>query len=133
VLDNVTHHANFEVIDGLLYTKNCPSEKVLCIPSVIYQERQLTEIIIVQVHEILGHFGPQKTVEYVHRHYWWPRIGQDIKQFCKMCPVCQTMKGSNQKIPGLLHSLPIPMRPWGSIAMDFVGPFPESAGFDTIL
>jgi hypothetical protein len=130
VLDNVAHHANFEVINGLLYTKNRPGEKVLCIPSVIYRERRLTEIVIVQAHEILGHFGPQKTAEYVRRHYWWPRIGQDVEQFCKTCPVCQTTKGSNQKIPGLLHSLPIPTRPWGSIAMNFVGPFPESAGFD---
>ena len=39
-------------------------------------------------------------------------------------------KSSTQKVPGLLHSLPIPARPWGSIAMDFVGPFPESSGYD---
>ncbi|KAJ3478071.1 hypothetical protein NLI96_g10013 [Meripilus lineatus] len=31
---------------------------------------------------------------------------------------------------GLLHSMPIPDRPWGSIGMDFVGPFPKSNGFD---
>jgi hypothetical protein len=105
-------------------------DSVLCVPPVVIKKRRLTEIIIAQAHEVLGHFGPQKTAEYVRRHYWWPRIGQDVEQYCKTCPICQTTKSSTQRVPGLLHSMPIPTRPWGSIAMDFVGPFPESNGSD---
>jgi len=86
--------------------------------------------VISQAHEVLGHYGPQKTADYVRHHYWWPCIRQDVEQYCKMCPVCQMMKSSTQRVPGLLHSLPIPMRPWESIAMDFVGPFPESSNCD---
>ena len=130
VLDKIGHHASFEVDDDLLYTKNRSGETVLCVPSVMHEKRRLTEIVIAQAHEILGHFGPQKTAEYIRRHYWWPRIGQDVEQYCKTCLICQTTKSSNQKVPGLLHSLPIPTRPWGSIAMDFVGPFPESDDSD---
>jgi len=40
------------------------------------------------------------------------------------------MKTSNEKPAGLLHSLLIPQRPWNSIAMDFVGPFPEQGEHD---
>jgi len=57
-------------------------------------------------------------------------LAQDVEQYCKTCLICQTTKSSNQKLPGLLHSLPIPTQPWGLIGMDFVGPFPESEGFD---
>jgi Integrase zinc binding domain len=71
-----------------------------------------------------------KTADYIRRHYWWPRIGQDVEQYCKMCPICQTTKSSTQRVPGLLHSLLIPSQPWSSIAMDFVGPFPESNGYN---
>jgi len=39
-------------------------------------------------------------------------------------------KTSNEKPAGLLHSLPIPRRPWNSIAMDFVGLFPEQGEHD---
>ncbi|KAI6114552.1 hypothetical protein F5141DRAFT_984367, partial [Pisolithus sp. B1] len=46
------------------------------------------------------------------------------------CPICQTMKTNNQWLKGLLHSLPVPRRPWGSIAMDFMGPFPPSDRHD---
>ena len=33
-----------------------------------------------------------------------------------------------QQIGKSLHPLPIPNEPWGSIGMDFVGPFPKSRG-----
>lgn len=130
VLKNIQHHSRFKVHDGLLYTANRAGSMVLCIPSTVHLRRKLPEIIIAQAHEVLGHFGPQKTADYIRRHYWWPRVGQDTEKYCSTCPVCQTTKTSNQKVPGLLHSLPIPTRPWGSIAMDFVGPFPESDGSD---
>jgi hypothetical protein len=130
VLHNIGHHKNFEVIKDLLYTRNRAGESVLCIPSVVAKKRRLTEVIIAQAHEVLGHLGPQKSADYIRRHYWWPRVSQDVEQYCTTCPVCQVTKSSTQRVAGLLHSLPIPTRPWNSIAMDFVGPFPESGGYD---
>jgi hypothetical protein len=94
VLKNIRHHKNFKTEDGLLYTRNCADESILCIPSVIRKKRRLTEKIIAQAHKVLGHFGPQKMADYIWRHYWWPRIGQDIEQYCKMCPICQMTKSS---------------------------------------
>jgi hypothetical protein len=111
VLENIDHHQSFEIIDGLLYTHNRAGTSVLCIPSVILNKQQLTEVIIAQAHEVLGHFGLQKTMDYICCHYWWSHIGQDIEQYCKTCPVCQMTKISTQRIPGLLHSLPIPAHP----------------------
>jgi len=130
VLENVAHHKSFEIIEDLIYTHNRAGDSVLCIPSIIQKKRRLTEVIIAQAHEILGHFGPQKTADYIRRYYWWPRIGQNVELYCKTCPICQMTKSSTQRVPGLLHSLPVPTRPWRSIAMDFVGPFPESNGHD---
>ena len=130
VLNNVGHHKNFEVLCDLLYTHNRTDASVLCIPSIVHDKRWITEVMISQAHTVLGHFGPQKTADYVQHHYWWPCIGQDVKQYCKMCPVCQMIKSSTQRVPGLLHSLPIPLQPWESIAMDFVSPFPESGDCD---
>jgi RNase H-like domain found in reverse transcriptase/Integrase zinc binding domain/Reverse transcriptase (RNA-dependent DNA polymerase) len=111
VLKNSEHHKNFKIVDGFIYTCNCAEDSVLCIPSVVAEKCRLTEVIIAQAHETLGHFGLQKTADHICRHYWWPRIRPDIKQYCKMCPICQTTKSSAQRVPGLLHSLPIPMCP----------------------
>ncbi|PBK60273.1 hypothetical protein ARMSODRAFT_898217 [Armillaria solidipes] len=49
----------------------------------------------------------------------------DMKEFCKTCVSCQQAKGGNKMPSGKLHTLPIPTKPWDSIGMDFVGPFPE--------
>jgi hypothetical protein len=40
------------------------------------------------------------------------------------------VKGPTKKVIGKLHPLPIPTKPWDSIGMDFIGPFPESRGFN---
>ena len=61
VLENIGHHRSFEIFDGLLYTRNRAGASVLCIPSAVVNRRRLTEVIIAQAHEVLGHFGPQKS------------------------------------------------------------------------
>ena len=42
-------------------------------------------------------------------------------------------KDANNKPTCLLHSLPIPDRPWQSIGLDFMGPLPKSNTFDYLL
>ncbi|EGO30828.1 hypothetical protein SERLADRAFT_344424 [Serpula lacrymans var. lacrymans S7.9] len=50
-------------------------------------------------------------------------MGIQIDKFFKTCGTCQITKSSTQRPMGLLYSLPTPWRSWGSIGMDFVGPF----------
>ena len=50
--------------------------------------------------------------------------------FCRTCAFCQRSKTSNQKPAGKLHQLPVARKPWDSIGMDFVGPFPEAKGYN---
>jgi hypothetical protein len=87
-------------------------------------------IVIEQAHTILGHFGAQKTSDYICHWYWWPHISPEVDKYCETCGICQANKTSMQRPVGLLHPLPIPNRPWGSIGMDFIGPFPTSKGYD---
>lgn len=123
-------HKLFRLEKGILYMRLNRETEVVCVPRSIVARRRLTEIVIDQAHQALGHMGPQKTSEYVRRWYWWPSMGKDIQKFCDSCGTCQTTKSSTQIPAGLLHSMPIPSRPWGSIGMDFVGPFPKSLGYD---
>ena len=60
-------------------------------------------------------------------------MSHDIESYCKMYGTCMTSKDTNIKPTGLLHSLPIPNRPWQSIGLDFMGPLPKSNNFDYIL
>jgi len=47
-----------------------------------------------------------------------------------LCKICAQAKGKYQKPAGKLHPLPIATRPWESIGMDFIGPFPEVNGYN---
>jgi Integrase zinc binding domain len=103
----------------------------LCIPKgKTLGGKSLRGLILEQAHKVIGHFGEQRTSDYVRRWYWWPRINGDTEKFCKSCVICQRSKTSNLKLAGKLHPLPIPKCPWESIGMDFVGPFPSAKGYN---
>lgn len=133
VLENVAAHANFTLRDGLLYVTTRLGFECLCIPFGRLDKRALTELVIDQAHTTLGHFGTQKTSEYVRRWFWWPKLHRDVERFCTSCGTCQTTKTSNARPAGLLHSMPVPLYPWQSMGMDFVGPFPTAHGFNYLL
>jgi len=126
VLANINQFDNFIIENELLYRKNHSGAHLLCVPDVILEGRKVTEFIIDHAHKVVGHFSSRITAEYIRGYYWWPSLVKEVQSFCRSCGVCQTTKPTNQKVPGLLHSLPVPNRPWQSIAMDFVGPFPPS-------
>lgn len=126
VLQNPGDYKGFEWKDNLIWHVNTRGDRVLCIP----KDVSVIESIIDQAHRSLGHYGFQRTSEYIRRWYWWPLMVKHVKEFCKSCDPCQRSKGSTKKPMGKLHALPVPLKPWDSIGMDFVGPFPESKGYD---
>ena len=123
-------HERFRVQDGIVQHRTQSGHWVTCVPNAKRGPRKLVEIVLDSIHTTIGHLGARRTSDYTRKLFWWPSMGRDIALFCKTCGVCQTIKSSTQSPQGLLHSLPIPTRPWQSIAMDFVGPFPTSDGFD---
>jgi transposase InsO family protein len=133
IVSNVQQHPRYALKDGLLYFTNAVGSSVVAIPGSLSKGRRVTEIVIDQAHQIVGHKAARKTRDYIARWYWWPSMVKDVEAFCKSCGTCQTTKTSTTKPKGLLHTLPVPTTPWSSIAMDFVGPFPEVHGYDYLL
>jgi hypothetical protein len=127
ILANPEHHAkSFAVKDGVIWTCNKEKKKVIVVP----RKQDLITQILTQAHSIVGHMGDKRTLSYAQRWYWWPQMAKSTEAFCKTCESCQRSKGPTKKPSGKLHPLPIPTKPWDSIGMDFVGPFPESKGYD---
>jgi hypothetical protein len=79
------------------------------------------------------HLGSLKTLEVIGCTLTWPRIWKDVLNYTKSCFSCQRAKHSNQKPPGLRHSLQVPNRLWSCIGIDFVVKLPLLDGFDSIL
>ncbi len=125
IMENPSEHLLFQIKNELIWTKNRKGEDVLCVPRTLMGDKSLIGLILDQAHSTLGHYGYQRTSEYIRRWYWWLRMVHDTKEFCKTCESCQVCKGSNKPPAGKLHPLPIPTKPWDSVGMDFIGPFPE--------
>src|SRR5271170_4813404 len=132
ILEHPDDHKSFEVKHSLIYYSTNSDNRVLCIPHSEFRGRRVIELVIDQAHKIVGHMGPRITANYVQHFFWWPSLGSDVKTFCNSCATCQAIKTSNVRPQGWLHSLPIPARPWSSIGMDFVGPFPLADDVDYI-
>jgi transposase InsO family protein len=58
------------------------------------------------------------------RNYWWPKMNKLLQEYVKSCDTCAWSKAPRHCLCGLLQPLPIPSRPWGSIAMDFITDLP---------
>jgi hypothetical protein len=84
-------------------------------------------------HPIAGHPGQTKTLELLHRDYFWPKMREDVVAFVKSCVTCGRAKAHHHQPYGTLQQLPIPECPWHSVSMDFIEQLPSSSGFTAIL
>lgn len=92
--------------------------------------------IIRLAHESItaGHPGVHRTAHALTRHYYWPTLQKEVKAFIAACDICQRVKAPRIQPAGLLQPLPIPVRPWQQIGMDFVTGLPTtSSGHNAIL
>ncbi|GJP42069.1 hypothetical protein CLOM_g1661 [Closterium sp. NIES-68] len=96
----------------------------------------LRQLLLEEYHDVLyaGHFGSNKTLTGIAKHYYWPHMADDVQKFVTSCDTCQRMKSSKQKKTGLLQPLPVPEQPWQVVSLDFItGLPPTSSGHDAIL
>jgi hypothetical protein len=108
--------ANFHLQDGML----CHLGH-LCIPS---SERMK---LIWEAHysRVAGHFGVEKTVEMLQKHFYWPKLRQDVSKYIRSCTACTISKQTTKK-HGMYTPLPTPNRMWESISMDYMLSLPST-------
>ncbi|GJP78463.1 hypothetical protein CLOP_g8756, partial [Closterium sp. NIES-67] len=96
----------------------------------------LRQLLLEEYHDALyaRHFGSNKTLTGIAKHYYWPYMADDVQKFVTSCDTCQRMKSSKQKKAGLLQPLPVPEQPWQVVSLDFItGLPPTTSGHDAIL
>ena len=89
--------------------------------------RSLWKEVLSQMHSsaLSGHFGVRKTKEKISQRYYWYNQKQEVKDFIKNCDICASDKPppGNPKAPmGHLKS----GAPWDTLALDYLGPFPQT-------
>ena len=82
--------------------------------------------ILEKGHDEAGHLGGEKTLETIRRRFFWATMFRDVKAWCKSCVTCQHRKHPHAKARAPLQYPPVPSGPGQMLAMDFVGPLPQT-------
>jgi hypothetical protein len=100
-------------------------------PQTVVPEGQLREQVCWLAHG-LGHRGFKKTLDVVSGRCWWPTMKRDVKEFNRTCKICQLQQGRPVHAGEMRH-LPAFTTAFACVAVDFVGPLPEtSSGYKHI-
>ena len=75
------------LINGLLYKRNRKNPQR---PLRVIKQNEV-ETILYSFHEdpLAGHFGFSETYRAISERYFWPQMGNDIKNYIQSCDTCQ--------------------------------------------
>jgi hypothetical protein len=93
----------------------------------LYVPTSEREKIIWEAHysRMVGHFGVDKIVVILQKHFYWPKLRQDINKYIISCNSCAISKPTI-KNQGLYTPLPTPERSWEPISMDYIPGLPST-------
>lgn len=117
--------------DGLLYRHSQGQPARAVVPA----DNVLRTDILRDAHDsaLSAHPGPAKTMHLVSQRFFWPKLEDDVRAFCKSCDACQRSKHPRQAKAGLVSPMPIPEQRWDAISMDLLGPLPKTESGNTVI
>lgn len=126
LLSDPASHPDYAWVQGRLLRKG---------KLVIPKNSLLTGVIMKEFHtsKLGGHGGVLKTQKRIAEVFFWEGMLTDIRRYVAACQVCQRHKYSTLSPSGLLQPLPIPVRVWEDISLDFVEGLPRSKGYNSVL
>lgn len=117
--------------NGILFYKYSPvgdESRLLCF---IPKGHRLSLLRV--FHDEHGHFGYDKTLDLITRHFWFPGLRQFIRKYIDHCLICVSKKRVPRAPNQNITSWDKPETPFVTIHMDALGPLPESNGFKFVL
>ena len=113
---------NLFVKEGILYKKNLKTPQR---PLRIVKPTEVETILFCMHSDPLsGHFNIATTLHRTSLRYFWPQMGEDVKNYVKSCDACQR-RGKPKTRESLL---PIKVgKPFDRVGIDIVGPLPLTA------
>lgn len=95
-------------------------------PILLPAKSRFTTLLVLKVHETLGHAGTSQTLAHSRSEFWILRGRQTIQKITRSCNICRKVSGKVFPLPA--HP-PLPdfrvrkARTFQSIGLDFAGPF----------
>ena len=114
--------------DGLLYRQWTPPnrrDEMVIEQLVIPVKYRKTILDLAHQIPMAGHMGKDKTARRILQRFYWPTVFKDVAEYYRSCETCQK---SSRKKPRHAPLVPLPIIgvPFQRIAMDIIGPLPQS-------
>lgn len=121
------HYSGFKVTGNLIY-KYLPRkhgtyfEWKLIVPVLMRPQ------ILKECHDLpcSSHGGVAKTISRIRLRYYWPSMLKDIKNYVRVCEICQTTKIPNITLRHEMGAPKVATKPWEMVSIDLIGPLPRS-------
>ena len=127
MLARASEGENFFRHDGILYRQWLPQgqpEGSEINQIILPKQCRRSVVEIAHVVPLAGHLV-KKTAARIMRRFYWPTLFRDTADFCRSCPECQ--KAGQRRVPRApLIPLAVMEEPFQQVAMDIVGPLPQS-------
>jgi hypothetical protein len=127
---NIILHSEFYCIDnGLLFRigGSTPKKRHKATKQLIVPKSYVAEVLEAYHDDIFaGHMGYIKTLNRIKQKYYWQNMIHDVDEWVKDCKDCQTRKFPSKKPRTELQPLKPVEEPFQRLAIDCVGPLPET-------
>lgn len=94
---------------------------------IVIDSKERTEEILKEFHSdpLGGHQGQKRSLLKIQQKYMWENMTRDVKNYVKNCELCQKVKhGGGARQP--MQITTTATRPWQRLAVDIVGPLPQT-------
>lgn len=75
---------------------------------------------------VSAHGGMFKTLELLRRHFYWPGMVKDVREYVRNCEMCKTTKAPNLIMKPPMGKQAISVRTFQRLYIDLLGPYPRS-------
>lgn len=113
---------------GLLYRITQRSGKEVC---QLMLPETYRALVLRALHDDIGHFGAERTLDLIKTRFYWPRMAVEITQYVKNCGRCVARKTLPQRAAPLQRITSI--GPLDLVCIDFLSIEPDSKGISNVL
>lgn len=124
ILENPSEHPTFSVENGIIEFAHR-----IAIPN----NRHIRTYLLNQYHDLQNHYGFDKTYAALYERFYWPDLTKDVQKYIESCHSCAANKATTKLQYGLHHALPVPIRRFCHLSIDFVGELTESNGYNSFI
>lgn len=118
--------SNFALREDLLYKRNYSPDGARWL-LVVPQSLQTAILQAMRDEPTSDHAGFSRTFSRVSQRFYWLGRRRSVRNYVAQCIPCQRYKCTTTSPSGLLQPILPPHRPFETVGVDLIGPFPKSS------